>query len=183
VSGSPWSTAASPKSTASCIKAADLARSGAHGIVAGHCGLPFTQIIDGRLWHNPGAVGQPANDGTSRAWFSVIACGPEPGLLNIAHVALDYDHETAAAKMCAAGLPAGYADALSTGLWPSCDVLPPTELKARGDPLNETAIRWTAQTSSRGASGLESGARPPTSSATDVCMKRSGRDAGQKPSD
>ncbi len=37
--------------------------------------------------------------------------------------------------MRAAGLPAGYATALETGLWPGCDVLPPAELARRGQPL------------------------------------------------
>ena len=62
---------ASTKSTVSCllpapeqVKAQDLFLGGVDGLVAGHCGLPFTQTIDGRLWHNPGVIGMPANDGT-----------------------------------------------------------------------------------------------------------------------
>jgi predicted phosphodiesterase len=131
-------------STPDEVKAADLADCGMHGIVAGHCGLPFTQTIDGRLWHNPGAVGMPANDGTPRVWFSVMACAPERCSLRIEHLALDYDHESAAAKMRRAGLPGGYADALSSGLWPSCDVLPARELERRGDPLKEACFSWSA---------------------------------------
>src|SRR5215469_625420 len=50
----------------------ELAASGCDGVVAGHCGLPFTRVIGGRLWHNAGVVGMPANDGTPRAWFSVL---------------------------------------------------------------------------------------------------------------
>lgn len=98
----------------------------------------FTEIIAGRLWHNPGAVGMPANDGTPRVWFSVVA--PGPGYVAIEHVALDYDHRAAAAKMRAASLPDGYAEALATGLWPSCDVLPPAEAAARGVPLEAAAV-------------------------------------------
>ena len=129
-------------STADAVKAADLAESGAHGIVAGHCGLPFTQVIDGRIWHNPGAVGMPANDGTPRVWFSVIT--PETGSrrLAIEHAALAYDHAAAAAKMRAAGLPEGDADALSTGQWPGCDVLPPPGRHAQGLPLDPNRVRW-----------------------------------------
>jgi predicted phosphodiesterase len=129
-------------STPDEVKADDLARSGVDGIVAGHCGVPFTQVIDGRLWHNPGAVGMPANDGTPRTWFSVIGSGAESGSLRIAHLALAYDHAAAASKMRGAGLPRGYADALSSGLWPSCDVLPGAEMKARGAPLNEATLSW-----------------------------------------
>ena len=42
--------------------------------------------------------------------------------------------------MRAAGLPEGYAAALSTGLWPSIDVLPPAELARRGTPLAPVAF-------------------------------------------
>jgi hypothetical protein len=40
------------------------------------------------------------------------------------------------------GLPAGYADALESGLWPSCDVLPAAELAQRGRALAPAALRW-----------------------------------------
>src|SRR4051794_29219016 len=43
--------------------------------------------------------------------------------------------KTAATKMRVAGLPEDYADALASGLWPSCDVLPSREVKAQGVPL------------------------------------------------
>src|SRR4051812_32165346 len=129
-------------STPDRVKALDLARSGRDGIVAGHCGLPFTQIIQGRLWHNPGVIGLPANDATPRVWFSILTPGPEPRTLVVEHHALSYDHETAAAKMRAAGLPEEYADALARGVWPSCDVLPPAEAKAQGVPLRPGTLTW-----------------------------------------
>ena len=44
--------------------------------------------------------------------------------------------------MRAAGLPAGYADALETGLWPSLDVLPPAERAAAGRPIEAGAVLW-----------------------------------------
>lgn len=129
-------------STPDRVKAQDLASSGCDGIVAGHCGLPFTQVIDGLLWHNPGVVGMPANDGTPRVWFSTLAPGPEPRTLAVKHHALAYDHRTAAEKIWAAGLPKGYADALASGLWPSCDVLPPAEAAAQGAPLRPRGLLW-----------------------------------------
>src|SRR3546814_2069829 len=46
-------------------------------------GLPFTELVDGRLWHNAGAIGLPANDGTPRVWYSIL--GPAPGGLHIEH--------------------------------------------------------------------------------------------------
>ena len=127
-------------STAAAIKAEELEISGADGILAGHCGLPFTQTIRGKLWHNAGAIGMPANDGTPRVWFSVLT--PHPGGLRVEHRALAYDHATAAQKMRAAGLPEEYALALTTGLWPSCDVLPYREIRERGVPLEEGDALW-----------------------------------------
>lgn len=129
-------------STPEAVKRGDLDAAGADGILAGHCGLPFSQVIDGRLWHNAGAIGLPANDGTPRVWFSVLTPGPGPRALTIEHLALAYPYERAAAKMREAGLPEGYARALETGLWPSCDVLPPDEMARRGVPLGAGALVW-----------------------------------------
>ncbi len=129
-------------STPARVKALDLALSGVDGIVAGHCGLPFTQIIGGRLWHNPGVVGMPANDGTPNVWFSVLTPGEGARSLRIEYRSLSYDHGAAARKMRSAGLPSAYADALGTGLWPTCDVLPPAELKGRGLPLDAGSLTW-----------------------------------------
>jgi hypothetical protein len=120
---------------------------GVNGILAGHCGVPFSQIVDGRLWHNSGALGMPANDGTPRVWFSVLT--PTADGIAVEHHALDYDHRTAAAKMRARGYPAEYAAALSSGLWPSCDILPPAECRQRGRPLAPGPVRWPAASRAR----------------------------------
>jgi predicted phosphodiesterase len=121
-------------------KADGIGRAGADAIVAGHSGIPFTQLLEGGLWHNPGVVGLPANDGTPRVWFSVVE--PRAGAMRIEHVPLAYDHARAANKMRAAGLPAGYAAALETGLWPSLDVLPPEEVALRGKAIRAAALDW-----------------------------------------
>lgn len=122
-------------STPLAIKALDLDALGVDGVVAGHCGLPFTQIEAGRFWHNPGALGMPANDGTPRVWFSILSAGDAPGTLAIEHVVLDYDSAGAAQAMRAAQLSEDDALTLQTGLWPDCDALPKLETKARGVPL------------------------------------------------
>jgi uncharacterized radical SAM superfamily Fe-S cluster-containing enzyme len=122
----------------------DIAASGCDGVLAGHSGLPFTRIADGKLWHNSGALGMPANDGTPRIWCSVLTPGDAPRTLQIEHVALDYEYAGAASAMGKAGLPEDYARALETGLWPSCDVLPKDELKAAGRPLVAGALQWRA---------------------------------------
>jgi predicted phosphodiesterase len=129
-------------SSPAAIKAEELARADVDGVLAGHCGLPFTQVVQGKLWHNAGAVGMPANDGTPRGWFSLLT--PQADGLAIEHRALAYDHAAAAAKMRRARLPEGYADALETGLWPSCDVLPFKEIREHGVPLAPGRIVWKA---------------------------------------
>lgn len=115
----------------------------AEGVIAGHCGLPFTRLVDGlcgRLWHNPGAIGMPADDGTPRIWFSLLL--PEAGCIRIEHHPLDYDHGAAAAAMRAAGLAEGYAAALGSGHWPSGAVLPAEEQGRRGQRLDPPSTVW-----------------------------------------
>ena len=110
-------------------------------IVAGHSGLPFTRSWPHRLWHNAGVIGMPANDATPRTWFSVLT--PEPGGLTIDHLELTYDYSDTAKKMIAQRLPAGYAECLNTGLWPSRDVLPEGEKRQTGRPLSYARLHWT----------------------------------------
>jgi predicted phosphodiesterase len=127
-------------STAAAGKAAQLNRTTCDGVIAGHCGLPFTEMIGGCLWHNAGVIGMPANDATPRIWYSVVTASG--GAINIEHCALAYDHAAAAAKMRRAGLPEEYAGALETGLWPNCDVLPWKEVRERGIRLEEGPVLW-----------------------------------------
>ena len=148
-------------STSQRVKALDLLHAGSDGIVAGHCGLPFTQVIDGKLWHNPGVVGAPANDGTPRVWFSVLRPNAEARSIEIEHATLSYDHAAAAAKMRAAGLPADYATALGAGVWPNCDVLPPSELKASGRQLVPGRLTWRRDSDNASRSWPQVVADPP----------------------
>ena len=127
-------------STPAATKISELDCLGVDGVIAGHSGIPFTQIIDGRLWHNAGAIGMPANDGTPRVWYSVL--DDKNGSLSIEHCVLDYDYQSAARNMRHANLPNGYADALGTGLWPSCDVLPFNEIRERGVAIEAGSIEF-----------------------------------------
>jgi hypothetical protein len=120
---------------------AELAATGCQGVIAGHCGIPFARkLTGGGLWLNAGAIGMPANDGTPRVWFALVT--PDAGGLAVEILPLTYDHAGAAAAMRAARLPEGYAAGLETGLWPSCDVLPPAELAARGLALMPQCLMW-----------------------------------------
>ncbi len=112
----------------------------ADGVIAGHCGLPFTQIIGERLWHNAGVIGMPANDATPRTWYSLLT--PGPGGIEIALYPLDYDYGSAASSMIEKGLSGAYARTLEDGLWPNMDVLPEVERRRRGSALAPKNILW-----------------------------------------
>ena len=88
-------------------------------VIAGHCGLPFSRRVGGVEWINAGVIGMPPNDGRPDTRYALLSGGAvriEP---------LVYDHAGARAAMRHAGLTQGYDAALSTGYWPSEDVLPP----------------------------------------------------------
>ena len=113
---------------------------GADGVITGHSGIPFTDNIDGKLWHNSGALGMPANDGTPRVWYSRWTAKEEG--IYIEHCALDYDVSAAQASMIRAGLPDEYRLALETGIWPSDDILPPAERAQQGSRLSPETCFW-----------------------------------------
>ena len=124
-------------------KAEQLALAGADGVICGHSGLPFSDLVGGRLWHNAGVIGLPANDGTPRVWYAVLR--PGPAGLEIEHRPLAYDHAAAAAAIRAADLPAAYAETLENGLWPADDVMPEADRQARGRSLSPKPEVWLRQ--------------------------------------
>ena len=128
--------ASSPES----IKQTSMDGAQVDGIVAGHCGLPFTQVLGQQLWHNPGVIGMPANDGTKRTWYSVWDIVDNG--ISIKHAALNYRHQDSASEMVKMGTSSPYLASLSTGLWPSMDVLPEQEQTQRGIALQETTIQF-----------------------------------------
>jgi predicted phosphodiesterase len=127
-------------STPMADKLAEISLTGCDGVICGHSGLPFTQNIDGNLWHNAGVIGLPANDGTTRTWFSLLT--PEQDGLRIDHLPLNYDFEGACKEMTRAGMPDEYAQALTTGLWDNCDILPASDAGQQGIPLAFEPCYW-----------------------------------------
>ena len=104
-------------------------------VIAGHSGLPFTKLIKDKknvekIWHNSGALGMPANDGTQDVWFSVLE--EIDNQLKFKHHRLEYNAEFAYQQMLKNNLTQGYHQALKTGLWPSMDVLPKLEKQQSG---------------------------------------------------
>ena len=120
------------------VKRAGLDALGVDGIIGGHSGVPFTQVLGSRFWHNAGVIGMPANDGTPRVWYSLLRLGPDG--IEIEHAALSYDHAGAAAAMRADKLPEGYAACLESGLWPNMDVMPDGEREKVGRALSPAKV-------------------------------------------
>ena len=125
------------QSTDAAIKRRDFLSTGADIIIAGHSGLPFTQTIDHCVWHNAGVVGLPANDSTTRVWYSLIEA-TEDGI-SFSHKSLTYDFHATVQTMQKYGLD-DYATSLESGIYPSQDSFTPVEKKAKGVPLQEETI-------------------------------------------
>ena len=119
-------------------KQSELERADASVLIGGHSGLPFSQIENGRLWCNAGVIGMPANDGTPRAWYAILE--PDGATIKCSHFSFHYDHQTAADLMDQNSLPSEYRDALISGLWHSCDILPEAETQAQGLELAESQV-------------------------------------------
>ena len=96
------------------IQQAEAQMGALDAVVSGHCGLGFRQ---GR-WINAGALGMPPNGGRPETRYVVLNKGA------VRFECLNYDYLSASAAMEVAGLVQGYERALTSGLWPSEDVLP-----------------------------------------------------------
>ncbi len=102
-------------------------------VIAGHCGLPFHQRIKENLWLNPGAIGMPANDGTSRVWYVLLEI--YQGTIKYTHRSFEFDYMTAQQLMYKNHLPEEYAVTLSSGIWDNMEILPEIEKIEQGIPI------------------------------------------------
>ncbi len=87
-------------------------------VFAGHSGIAFSRQIGDVTWVNAGVIGMPPNAGSPRTQFVTLKAG------HVRIESLSYDHAAARSMMQVAGLTQGYDLALSTGWWPSEEVLP-----------------------------------------------------------
>ncbi|WP_194850011.1 metallophosphoesterase family protein [Nonlabens antarcticus] len=120
------------KSTTWEEKQASLEALNADVIIAGHCGLPFTDKTDSKTWLNPGVIGMPANDGQSSTWAMII---DDADGFEYQHFRLTYDYETAMNAMIKQDLPQEYVRTLETGIWDNMEILPMTEKVLQGSEL------------------------------------------------
>jgi predicted phosphodiesterase len=78
-------------------------------LVFGHTHKPWVHEFGGVLFVNCGSVGKP-KDGDPRAGFALLQASG--GELDVTIQRVEYDAETAARDVAAAGLPSEYADKL-----------------------------------------------------------------------
>ncbi len=122
------------KSTSWNIKNNNFIDTKSNLIVAGHCGLPFSQSKNNQHWLNAGVIGMPANDGTPRVWYLIIDLD-EKGNLIYQHHSFYYDHKKANELMLQNNLPSEYAKTLITGIWDNCEILPSEETLLQGQKI------------------------------------------------
>lgn len=103
-------------------------------ILAGHCGLPFSQTQNDQYWLNAGVIGMPANDGRTSVWYLLLDLCSN-GDLTYQNENLDYDYSTAAQLMRELHLPLTYAQTLETGIWDNCEILPEKETRLQGKEI------------------------------------------------
>lgn len=125
-------------SDAANIAQQQLLHCGSDIILAGHCGIPFGQKFSTGYWLNAGVIGMPANDASSETWYLTISKVDQQLICSWQRLA--YNHAETAKKMSESGLKNGYMKALSSGLWPSQDVLPASEKSLTGQRLHIPAM-------------------------------------------
>lgn len=99
-------------------------------IIAGHCGLPFNQEKENKLWLNPGVIGMPANDGSPQVWYAIL--DDTSGSFEFTHYNLDYNHKLTNKLMQNGLLPEEYARTIITGIWDNTEILPAIESGLQG---------------------------------------------------
>ncbi len=99
-------------------------------ILGTHSGIHWTRQWGDHGWYvNVGALGRPANNGSTDVWYAMIeANGKE---LSVEFVPVAYDHAALAAEMRSEGLPEEFVETVLTGWWTTClEILPSKERRA-----------------------------------------------------
>ncbi len=114
-------------STSEALMQNRLAATSADVVIGGHCGLPFGKKLKNGYWLNSGVIGMPANDGTPDVWYMLLT--PDSHGLKASWHRLSYDAELSQRRMNEVALCAVYAEALTSGKWPSDTILPESDHK------------------------------------------------------
>ena len=99
-------------------------------LVCTHTGLHWKRLLpSGGLVVNCGVLGRPANDGRTNVWYARLSFGPE---VSVEFVPVEYDFGTLATEIAEEGLPAEFAETISTGWWTTCLEILPAKERERG---------------------------------------------------
>lgn len=120
-------------------KKRELQISGSNIIIAGHSGIPFTDIYTKKAWINTGSLGVPANDGTPEVWYLLMTPHTD-GSLHFEHRRLEYDYEKAALLTDKMKLNFDHAQSLRTGRWLQKTLAPREETKSQGRKIELNPI-------------------------------------------
>lgn len=133
-------------STEEEMKLAQINQADTDVVIGGHSGIPFGQsFVDeaskSKAWLNSGVIGMPANDGTADGWYMLIEAANSTGNsgYRVSWQRLAYDAKASQETTQKAGM-VEYAEALTTGLWPSMDILPIAEQGEQGQRLEVKAM-------------------------------------------
>jgi predicted phosphodiesterase len=125
--------------TPQALKQARLSATVADVVVGGHCGIPFGERLDTGYWLNAGVIGMPANDGTQDGWYLLLK--PDNDGISAHWHRLPYRASLSQQRMHSTRLGAEYAETLTTGIWPSHSVLPPSDKALAGQTLQPISLR------------------------------------------
>jgi hypothetical protein len=96
-----------------------------------HTGLHWhRRLPSGRDVVNVGALGRPANDGSTAVWYARLEA--RGGGLAVDLVPLAYDHPSLAREMRAEKLPEEFVATILTGWWTTCLEILPAKERAAG---------------------------------------------------
>jgi len=99
-------------------------------IVCGHSGIPWHRALpSARNVVNAGAIGRPANDGSTAVSYAEITLGDD---VAVAFRRVDYDFETLAREMEEERLPDEFVETIRTGWWTTCLENLPAKERTRG---------------------------------------------------
>lgn len=97
-----------------------------------HTGIPWLrELPGGGVVLNVGAIGRPANDGTTDVWYALVDIDENAGTLSCSLLPVPYDHEQLAAAMRSEQLPEEFVQTVLSGWWTTClEILPARERNA-----------------------------------------------------
>jgi len=126
------------KSTPWKMKEKEFLQTKVDVIIAGHCGIPFSDAKNGKIWINAGVIGMPANEGRPDVWYLTIT--PHEDSIEIQHNSYAYDYESTITLMEKNNLPKEYSETLRSGLWDNMDILPQKERDMKNKKLDFSPI-------------------------------------------